>query len=161
MLKSIFKNNQVAGDNNNTLTLTQTVPAGFSSMYLTNPSTSGQIYVANAGMVLKCNTNDPICIKPNDVDGLTMNYDGSANFNKTVSVWSGVSGSYISSLVSGNTVSNLILTNPVSNTNLLVQLEPKSGSLRYDSTTNPLVLQFHAHKMLLLTCGVLAMKLAC
>ncbi len=79
-----IQNNQAAGDNNNTLTLTQTVPAGFSSLYLTNPSTSGQIYVANAGMVLKCNTNDPICIKPKDVDGLTINYDGTASFNKAV-----------------------------------------------------------------------------
>jgi hypothetical protein len=108
-------------------------------MYLTNPSTSGQIYVADAGMVLKCNTNDPIFIKPNDVDGLTMNYDGTANFSKTVSVWNGISGSHRSSLVTGNTVSNLILTNPTSNTNLLVQLEPTSGSIRYDSTTIPLV----------------------
>ena len=81
-------------------------------MYLINPSTGGQIYAADAGMELTCNTNDPIFIKPNDVDGLTMNYDGSANFNKTVSVWSGMSGSHLSSLVSGNTVSNLIFHKP-------------------------------------------------
>ena len=68
-----IQKNQSAGDNNNTLTLTQTVAGGFSSMYLINPSTSGQIYVADAGMVLKCNTNAPIFIKPHDVDGLTIN----------------------------------------------------------------------------------------
>ena len=78
-----IQNNQAAGDNNNTLPLTQTVPGGFGSKYLINPSTSCQIYVADAGMVLKCNTNDPIFIKPNDVDGLIINYDGTASFNES------------------------------------------------------------------------------
>ena len=32
-----IQNYQAAGDNNNTLTLTQTVAGGFSSMYLVNP----------------------------------------------------------------------------------------------------------------------------
>jgi hypothetical protein len=104
-----IQSNQAAGGNNNTLTLTQTVPAGFSSMYLTNPSTSGQIYVADAGMVLKCNTNDPIFIKPNDVAGLTVNYDGTTTANTLVKVVGSSASIPSVSMVTGSNLSGVMI----------------------------------------------------
>ena len=85
--KMVIQNNQIGTDNNNTLFLTQNVPDGFSSLYLTNPSNNSQIYVDSNSLLSRSNTaNKTMKTTPNSTDGVTVNYDGSVACNKTATL---------------------------------------------------------------------------
>ena len=60
-------------------------------------------------MVLRCMSMDPIFIKPNDVAGLTVNYDGTTTANTLVKVVGSSASIPSVSMVTGSNLSGVMI----------------------------------------------------